>query len=430
MKGVLIMLENENVEFKTEFTENIYKEIVSFLNSNGGTIYVGYSDDGNLVGLDDAKIIEERLSNGIIQKITPDASVFVSINLNVLADKEFIVINVSKGINVYSLKDKGILKGTYVRNGSCSLPASEETVKQMIIKKSNISFETSVSLNQELTFNYIKRAFDEIDIDINNKNIMKNLNITTQDGKYTNLGLLLSDQNPFTLKVAVYETKNKRNFLDRKEFSGSLLEVFDKTIDYLKINSATKGIINSSVREDFDDFPEFILREITLNSLIHRDYSIFSSNIINIYQNDSIEFINYGSLYGNITLEDILDGLSASRNPRLQSIFTRIKRVEAIGSGLRRTNAYYKEKGMELIVKALPASFIVSIPIMDRCISVCGNDYSKILEFVDENGIISREEASKIIGKGRSTTANVMNKMVENNILRKINGGPNTRYIR
>ena len=197
---------------------------------------------------------------------------------------------------------------------------------------------------------------------------MKNLCITNQDGKYTNLGLLLSDQNPFTLKVAVYETKDKRNFLDRKEFNGSLLEVFDKTIDYLKINSATKGIINSSVREDFDDFPEFVLREITLNSLIHRDYTIFSSNIINIYKDDSIEFINYGSLYGNITLEDILDGLSASRNPKLQSVFTRIKRVEAIGSGLRRTNTYYKEKGMELVVKALPASFIVSIPILSYAI--------------------------------------------------------------
>lgn len=58
------------------------------------------------------------------------------------------------------------------------------------------------------------------------------------------------------------------------------------------------------------------------------------------------------------------------------------------------------------------------------------DDYSKILEFVDENGIISREEASKIIGKGRSTTANVMSKLVENNVLRKINEGPNTRYIR
>ena len=105
------MLENENIEFKLDFTENIYKEIVAFLNSDGGTIYVGYDDIGQLIGLSDAKIIEERISNGIIQKISPDASVFISINVDTIDSKEIVVIRVSKGINGYSLKEKGILKG-------------------------------------------------------------------------------------------------------------------------------------------------------------------------------------------------------------------------------------------------------------------------------------------------------------------------------
>lgn len=423
------MLENENIEFKEDFTDNIYKEIVAFLNSSGGTIYVGYNDSGNLIGLNNAKVIEERISNGIVQMITPDASMFVSINLHLFEEKEFIEIMVNKGINIYSLSSKGLLKGTYVRNGSCSVPASEETVKQMIIKNSNLSFETNVSLNQDLTFNYIKKAFEEIDIDINNKNIKRNLYLTNSENYYTNLGLLLSDQNPFIIKIAVYESKDKRNFLDLKEFTGSLLEIFDKTIDYLKINSATKGFINGTVREDYDDYPEFILREITLNSLIHRDFSLLSPNIINIYKEDSIEFINYGSLYGNITVEDILDGLSASRNPKLQAIFTRIKRVEAIGSGLRRTNAYYKRKGMEITIKALPSSFVVILPIFNE---VCDeySDYGKILDYVDKKNIISREEASKIIGKGRSSTSKVINRMVRENLLKKISSGPNTKYRR
>ena len=79
---------------------------------------------------------------------------------------------------------------------------------------------------------------------------------------YTNLALLLSDQNPFTIKLAVYQSYEKENFLDRKEFTGSILEIYDKVIEYLKINSATYGIIDSSVRIDKEEFPEFILREI------------------------------------------------------------------------------------------------------------------------------------------------------------------------
>ena len=422
-------MENETVEFKLEYTENIYKEIVAFLNSYSGTIYVGYDDSGKLIGLDNAKMIEEKISNGIVQKITPDCSIFVSVNTNKLDNYEYITINVSKGINIYSLKNKGIIKGTYIRNGSCSIPATEETVKQMIIKNSNLSFETSVSANQQLTFNYIKKSFEEINVDINNANIKRNLYLVNNEDKYTNLALLLSDQNPFSIKVATYESNNKTNFLDRKEFDGSLLEIYDKTLEYLKLNSATYGLIDKSIREDIEEYPEFVLREIILNSLIHRDYSTITSNIINVFKNESIEFISYGSLYGNITIEDILAGLSTSRNPHLQSIFMRLKRVEAIGSGIRRVNSYYKNKNLEFGIKALPSSFVVKLPRITINNKYVEDENKLIIEYLNKYGVISRKQAEQIIGKEKTTTATILNKMLENNLIEKIGNGPSTKYI-
>ena len=424
------MQENENIEFKELYTENIYKEIVAFLNSGSGTIYIGYNDNGELVGLENVKEIEEKISNGIRGKIVPDCSVFVSINNATLDNKDYIIINVSKGVNIYSLKDKGIIKGTYIRNGSCSMPATEETVKQMIIKNSNITFETSVANNQNLTFNYIREAFMGINIDINNKNIMKNLFMLDNNGNYTNLALLLSDQSPYTVKVATYQSVNKTNFLDRKEFGGSLLEVYDKTLSYLKINSATYGLIDSSIREDIEEYPEFILREIILNSLIHRDYSVLTSNIINIYKDDSIEFISYGSLYGNITIEDVLAGLSTSRNPHLQSIFMRLKRVEAIGSGLRRVNSYYKSKNLDFLVNALPSSFVVRLPRITIDKIAAKDDYKIIIDYLDNNVEITRKQAERLLDKEKTTTSNVLNKMISDKIIKKIGKGPNTKYIK
>ncbi len=424
------MQENENIEFKELYTENIYKEIVAFLNSGSGTIYIGYNDNGELIGLENVKETEEKISNGIRGKIVPDCSVFVSINNATLDNKDYIIINVSKGVNIYSLKDKGIIKGTYIRNGSCSMPATEETVKQMIIKNSNITFETSVANNQNLTFNYIREAFMGINIDINNKNIMKNLFMVDNNGNYTNLALLLSDQCPYTVKVATYQSVNKTNFLDRKEFGGSLLEVYDKTLSYLKINSATYGLIDSSIREDIEEYPEFILREIILNSLIHRDYSVLTSNIINIYKDDSIEFISYGSLYGNITIEDVLAGLSTSRNPHLQSIFMRLKRVEAIGSGLRRVNSYYKSKNLDFLVKALPSSFVVRLPRIAIDKIPAKDDYKIIIDYLDKNGEITRKQAERLLNKEKTTTSNVLSKMISDKIIKKIGKGPNTKYIK
>ena len=221
---MIILNENEYIEFKQNYTENIYKEIISFLNTNYVTIYIGYNDNGELIGLNNSKEIEEKISNGIKTNISPDARIFVSVNNEILEDKNYICIKVSKGVDIYYLKEKGIIKGTYLRTGSCSIPATEETVKQLIIRNSSLSFETSISSNQNLTFNYISKVFEENNIDINESNIKENLHITA-DKKYTNLGLLFSDQNPFTFKLAVYQSKEKENFLDRKEFKGSILEI-------------------------------------------------------------------------------------------------------------------------------------------------------------------------------------------------------------
>lgn len=80
IRTVIKMQENENIEFKELYTENIYKEIVAFLNSGSGTIYIGYNDNGELIGLENVKETEEKISNGIRGKIVPDCSVFVSIN--------------------------------------------------------------------------------------------------------------------------------------------------------------------------------------------------------------------------------------------------------------------------------------------------------------------------------------------------------------
>ena len=354
---------------------------------------------------------------------------FVSINNHNVDDKEYITINVSKGINIYSLKEKGIVKGTYVRNGSCSIPATEETVKQMIIKNSNLTYETSVSPNQNLTFNYVSDAFNEINIDIDDNNVKKNLHLFNEDGKFTNLALLLSDQNPFTVKVATYESDKKNNFLDRKEFGGSLLEIYDRTLEYLKLNSATYGLIDNSIRKDIEEYPEFVLREIILNSLIHRDYSTFTSNIINVYKNTGIEFISYGSLYGNITIDDVLAGLSTSRNPLLQSIFMRLKRVEAIGSGLRRVNSYYVDKHLNFYIEALPSSFIVKIPRITIINEKIDDDNKLIINYLTRHGEITRKIAEQIIQKEKTTTSVVLNKMVEDRIIKKIGNGPSTKYI-
>lgn len=155
------------------------------------------------------------------------------------------------------------------------------------------------------------------------------------------------------------------------------------------------------------EYPEFILREIVLNSLIHRDY-------------------------GNITLDDILAGLSTSRNPYLQSIFMRIKRVEAIGSGLRRVKSYYNKIGLNFEIDVLPSAFVVKLPkISLNNVAIQNNskgDMGIIIKYIEKNGSITRINAQALINKEKTTTSTILNKLVENGVLVKIGNGPSTRY--
>ena len=69
--------ETENIEFKVGFTEEIYKEVIAFANTDGGVIYVGIDNDGNVVGLTDVDNEYTRITNGIRDAIMPDVTMFV-----------------------------------------------------------------------------------------------------------------------------------------------------------------------------------------------------------------------------------------------------------------------------------------------------------------------------------------------------------------
>ena len=122
-----MLFENENTEFKEQMSDEIYKEVIAFANTDGGTIYVGIDDQGNAVGLDNVDDTYTRLTNGIRDAILPDVTMFVRY---VLQDNQVIRIEVGEGsYKPYYLKSKGLKpNGVYVRQGASSAPASPELI--------------------------------------------------------------------------------------------------------------------------------------------------------------------------------------------------------------------------------------------------------------------------------------------------------------
>lgn len=204
----------------------------------------------------------------------------------------------------------------------------------------SIHYESTKSLNQNLTFNYTKNyfirsglAFDEVHM-----NIMRLKN----GNEYTNLAYLLSDQCDFQIKAAVFTDKGRSGFVDRLEISGSLLKQFDDAMDFIRRHDVTSSEIIGTKRTDRTGYPPEAAREIVLNALIHRDYNSVGNTLISIYD-DSMEIVSPGKPVEYVTQQDLIKGVSFPRNKRLSEVFYRLGLVEAYGTGIPRVFEIYRE---------------------------------------------------------------------------------------
>lgn len=217
--------ETEKIELKRELNESIKKELIAFANTYGGEIYIGVDDYGKIIGLDNAKQDLESVSNIIRDSIKPDLTFFTSVKIIEIEGKEVIQIEVLQGTKKpYHLAAKGLKpSGVFVRHGITSSPATEDSIRQMIVESDGVIFEKARCINQELTFDYAKKIFKEKKIEFQSSN-RRTLGMINEDGYYTNLGLLFSEECQHSIKCALYDGNTKLEFRDRKEFSGSILK--------------------------------------------------------------------------------------------------------------------------------------------------------------------------------------------------------------
>lgn len=420
-----MFIESENLELKRDITDTLCKEIISFANSKGGTIYIGYDDKSNLVGVVNAKEKLDKISNMISDVIEPNITFNVSLEIKREEKKDIIVIKVLKGTNrPYYIKKYGMTeKGVFLRLGATNKPATREEIRQMIMEDNSITFETNVSINQNLTFEELNKEFDSQNITLNETK-MKNLGLLSESNQYTNLAYIVSDQNPFQIKIAVYKDNNKVEFLDRKEFEKcSVFKQLHDVEDYLKMNNKIGGKIVGLKRKDSVEYDYETIRESLLNSIIHKNYDIQGAIIINIFE-DSLQIVNLGGLVSGLTIEDIKNGSSSTRNPKLASIFHRLNYIESYGSGIPRIYEKYKEQDNQPIIDIGPNSFVITLPKIK-----INEEIVRVLDYIEKYGQISREDIENLFNCSKTTAIRILNKFVERKILKRVNNGKSTYYV-
>ena len=430
-------VENECCELKSILTKDIKKEIIAFANTNGGKIYIGIDDDGNIIGIDNIDNNLQAITGMINEGIRPSLIEYTQIKIEQYNNLDVIVIEIQSGPNKpYYLADKGLKpSGVYLRHGSSSIQASDEIIKKMIFEHAGLRFEEMISKNQDLSFEYLEKKFKDNKLAFD-ENKYKILNIINDENKYTNLGLLLSDQCSYTIKCAIFDGTNKISFRDRKEFTGSILKQVDDIFEYFELFNKISGKIVGLKRIDTRDYPEYSLREALLNAIIHRSYYYNSSIMVTLYD-DKFEILSMGGLIDGITMKEIFKGVSSSRNPNLANIFYRFGYVESFGTGIGRIMDSYAEYDKKPIFDATENTFSITLPNMNyqelnnksNLISPSLSQEDIIINYLKEYNKINRNETEKLLNISKTRAYQIIDEMLEKNIIKKEDTGKNTYYI-
>lgn len=438
MVRMMSFKESESVELKACYVEDIKKEVIAFANCDGGKLYIGVEDNGNVVGLDNPDSVCLQISNMVRDAIKPDLTMFLHYETLSINGKEIVSIDIQRGTErPYYIAKKGLRpEGVYVRQGYSSVPATDTAIRKMIKETDGDSFEEMRSLEQNLTFNAASQEFKDRNILLGEPQ-MKTLGIISNDGVYTNLGLLLSDQCMHTVKVAVFEGENQNEFKDRKEFSGSLLKQMNDVYNYIDMYNKTHSSYDKLLRVDVRDFPEIALREALLNSLVHREYSFGASTLISIYS-DRIEFVSIGGLVTGITLDDVLMGISICRNPKLANTFYRLELIEAYGTGMKKMIDAYKNSNKEPTIETTNNAFKIILPNMNFIKQEKIGDFKEefsneqevILNHINQYGKITRKQIEELLDISQSTSIRIINKMIDSGKIIQQGKSRNIHYVK
>lgn len=444
----MLFQESETVELKEVVVDDIKKEIIAFANCDGGKLYIGVRDDGTVIGLDNADSVSLQISNMVRDAIKPDITKFLHYETIVENGKNVVVVDIQRGTDrPYYLAKKGMRpEGVYVRQGYSSVPATDTAIRRMIKETDGDRFEAMRCLNQDLTFEATKKEFELRKTDFGPQQ-MRTLKLIDQDGLYSNLALLLSDQCVHTIKVAVFQGTDQTIFKDRREFTGSLMQQMNEVYDFIDFRNQTRATIEKLYRVDVRDYPEVAVREALLNLLVHRDYSFSASAFISIYE-DRIEFVSIGGLMPGIDLEDVMVGISVCRNQDLANVFYRLHLIEAYGTGMGKIMKAYESMQVKPVIETTKNAFKIILPNINAKYEIenatvktksgtpvtvhtekkLSDEEEKILEYARKHGAITRNDVIGLLEVSASTAARVIRKMVKTNLLEQKGKARNTHY--
>ena len=348
------MPENQVIEWKESWKDEYLKWICGFANAQGGSLYIGKDDKGQVVGVKNSKKLMEDIPN----RVRDILGILVDVDLLNEDKKDVIRITVSQ--HSYPVNYKGEY---HYRTGSTKQVLKGATLTQFLTSKTGQTWDVVPIENvmaEELdtdSFDIFRKQalFSERmtkkDLEISNEQLLDSLTLI-ENGKLIRAAVLLFHKTPEKwirgayIKIGFFETDADLRYQD--EIHGSLIQQAEKVMDllftkYLKAYISYKGV----TRVERYPFPKEAIREALYNAIVHKDYSVQIPIQISVYD-DKIYIANDCIFPTGWTLETLLKKhKSRPYNPQIANGFFRAGFVETWGRGIEKICEACQKHGID-----------------------------------------------------------------------------------
>ena len=351
--------ETNRIENKEQLNDDFEQEVIAFLNyKEGGIIYVGINKNGQVVGVENIDLTQLQIKDRIKNNIQPSTLGLFDVTVETIDNKEVIKVIISSGTEKpYYLRKKGRTpEGCYIRIGSSKERMTERMIEEMFARRIKNSLKEIESPRQDLTFRQLKIHYEGNGM-ILNDNFARNLNLLTDEGKYNYNAYLLADENNISIKLVKYLGTSKMELIENQEYGYCcLITATQRILDRLTAENTVYAKIEYNGRKEVEMIDSKALKEAVINAMVHSDYTLTTTPIIELYS-DRIEITSGGGLPQGLSQEEFLEGVTAPRNKELIRVFKDVDLIENIGSGVLRILDAYDKSCFKFMDHFLRVSF-------------------------------------------------------------------------
>ena len=352
--------EGLKIEFKesvSSLPKDFYETAVSFSNTDGGTIFLGVKDSGEVIGVnpESVKQIIADLVTSLNNSNLTNPSIYVNPTTVEVAGKNIIVVQIQSSSTVHTYKSK-----TYIRSGDADIDISKNKSKidALIFEKSNKFTESTIypylSMD-DLDSNLFDKArtlirnykSDHPWLLVDDEQMLRESSLWRKDFRTGEQGLTLAAALIFGKDItiqnllpaykveAMVRIKNTDRYDDRITKRTNLIDTYLSLKEFINRYLPDRFYTEGDQRIDLRDK---IFREVIGNVIVHREYTNPLSTDMIIYKNDVVFTNPNKPIFHGVLDPDKFNPYP--KNPNIRKFFTAFGWTDEIGSGVRNTNKY------------------------------------------------------------------------------------------